>query len=213
MKFNTKKTIIKCLMIICVVCLILILEIKPSSKIMMVKNNNLNKNPDLNSFAIIEIPQEIPEKKSEVVNSEEQEIIETSNTPNVQEQPVVEEPIVQNNVSSEVLATYSGDLTGYGPDCAGCSGRLACDSTINVTNGNTTYNDPAFGQVNIVAASKNLPCGSIVEFNSKNGNIKAIVLDRGVSGTTLDLLTPSESYALQNVGRQSITYTVLRNGY
>ena len=41
----------------------------------------------------------------------------------------------------------------------------------------------------------------------------AIVLDRGVLGTDIDLLSPSEDYARQYVGRHKITYDVLRNGW
>ena len=65
----------------------------------------------------------------------------------------------------------------------------------------------------IVASSKSLPCGSIVNFSLNNENITAIVLDRGVTGTALDLLVESEAYALSNVGRKNISYQILRFGY
>ena len=41
----------------------------------------------------------------------------------------------------------------------------------------------------------------------------AIVLDRGVLGTNLDLLVESEEYARMYVGGRKITYNVLRKGY
>ena len=68
----------------------------------------------------------------------------------------------------------------------------------------------------IVASSKNLACGSIVRFTSNRvgeGEQFAIVLDRGVGGYALDLLTPSEEYASRNIGRSKITYDVLRSGW
>ena len=54
---------------------------------------------------------------------------------------------------------------------------------------------------------------SRVNFSLNNENITAIVLDRGVTGTALDLLVESEAYALSNVGRKNISYQILRFGY
>ena len=76
--------------------------------------------------------------------------------------------------------------------------------------------DEDYGMVNIVASSSNLPCGSIVSFNLdsiSDKTITAIVLDRGVLGTNLDLLVESEEYARMYVGGRKITYNVLRKGY
>ena len=90
-------------------------------------------------------------------------------------------------------------------------------SNLKSENGTTTYEDSEYGKVYIVASSKNLECGTIIRFNSArvnpDGDVLAIVLDRGVVGTALDLLTPSEDYASKYIGRSSITYDVLRNGW
>jgi len=115
-----------------------------------------------------------------------------------------------------VLDSYTGDLTGYGADCPLCTGRLACMSNLDLSNGRNTYIDKTYGEVNIVASSKNLPCGTIIRFNSKRISeepVIAIVLDRGVLGNDIDFLSPSESYAFKHVGRSSITYDVLRFGW
>lgn len=105
---------------------------------------------------------------------------------------------------------YSGDLTGYSADCKACNGTLACMPKYNVyKNGVTTYSDKDFGKVNIVATSKNIPCGSIIKFNGEY----AIVLDRGVLNYDVDLLVESESYALQYVGRSKISYELIRSGW
>lgn len=115
-----------------------------------------------------------------------------------------------------VLDSYTGDLTGYGAFCPLCTGRLACMSNLDLSNGRTTYEDKTYGEVRIVASSKNLPCGSIIRFNSKRISEQptlAIVLDRGVLGNDIDLLSPSEDYAAKYVGRSKITYDVLRSGW
>lgn len=112
--------------------------------------------------------------------------------------------------------SYTGDLTGYGADCEACTGKLSCMPNYNVLDGTSTYTDDIYGNVRIVASSSNLPCGSIVRFNlSKLSNeaIIAIVLDRGVLGNDLDLLMPSEQDALIYVGRNTISYDVLREGW
>ena len=48
--------------------------------------------------------------------------------------------------------------------------------------------------------------GSIVEFKLNNEDITAIVLDRGVTGTALDLLVENEEIALTTIGRRNISY-------
>ena len=101
-------------------------------------------------------------------------------------------------------------------NCPLCSGKLACLSSYDITDGKNTYYDAEYGEVNIVASSKNLPCGSIVTFNSSrisDEKVVAIVLDRGVRGNALDFLSPSLDYAYNNIGRSSITYDVLRSGW
>lgn len=112
--------------------------------------------------------------------------------------------------------TFTGDLTGYTADCPLCSGRLACLPNYYVMDGTDTYQDISYGEVKIVASSKNLPCGSIIRFYKERISedpIIAIVLDRGVLGNDIDLLTPEVAYANSYVGRSVITYDVLRNGW
>ena len=117
-----------------------------------------------------------------------------------------------------VLDIYTGSLSGYGADCYGCGGYLP-GLGINIKETNQiTYQDKEYGNVRIVAASANLPFGSIVKFNLpklQKEPILAIVADRGgaITGTRLDLLCESEDYARQYVGRGTITYEVLRLGW
>ena len=111
----------------------------------------------------------------------------------------------------------SGSLTGYGADCPKCGGTLACKSSYKVkNNGVVTYPDKTYGNVRIVASSKNLKCGSIVKFNLpkiSSEPVYAIVLDRGVLGNNLDLLMASEAEANKKIGRNNITYEVIRVGW
>ncbi len=112
--------------------------------------------------------------------------------------------------------SYTGDLTGYAYNCPLCGGTLGCLRSYDITNGTTTFPDPTYGEVRIVASSPNLPCGTIIRFNSyriSSEPVLAIVLDRGVLGNDIDLLTPSEDYASRYVGRSTIYYEVLRSGW
>lgn len=117
---------------------------------------------------------------------------------------------------TQALDTYNGILTAYVANCPACSGRLGCTGQ-NVLDGTTTYYDEQYGLVNIVASSLSLPCGSIVKFQnntlSQTGTITAIVLDRGVTGTTLDLLVDSTETALTKIGSRRINYDILRFGW
>lgn len=115
------------------------------------------------------------------------------------------------------LYTFTGELTGYSGDCPLCSGYLACPPRTNVLKDGIYYNDKTYGNIRIVASSKDYPCGTILEFNVgklSDEPIIAIVLDRGVSGNVIDLLTESGEYAISKVGRvRNLEFNVLREGW
>jgi len=139
----------------------------------------------------------------------------TNRTINLSTMAMKLEEDIRNDIYS-AKDTYTGDLTGYEANCPLCNGTLSCRADYYVKDGTDTYPDPTYGTVRIVASSKNLPCGTIVRFqlNSLSQDpIIAIVLDRGVLGNDLDLLTPNEFFARQYVGRRSIQYDVLRQGW
>ena len=60
-------------------------------------------------------------------------------------------------------------------------------------------------------------CGTILKFNVNKLSqepIIAIVLDRGVSGNVIDLLTETEENAIKNIGRvRNLEFEVLRKGW
>ena len=84
---------------------------------------------------------------------------------------------------------YTGTLTGYGPDCAGCSkeGHVSCltreKKVHSLIYDGLYYNDSVYGSVRIVAADNGgFPCGTIVKIN--NGilpEFTGIVLDTGIT--------------------------------
>lgn len=177
-----------------------------------------------------EIRVEVKEEIKEVIKEEpKQEIIEE-----VKEEPKQEEtkpndvtikgeykPNLAVLETIEVLETYVGKMTAYGPDCYGCtSGRTA--SGQYVMDGNIYYNDPTFGNIRIVAADKTIPFGSIIRISGLSifsEPILAIVLDRGgmigfAEGkhSYFDLLYKSEKDAA-SFGRPTATFELLRRGY
>lgn len=138
----------------------------------------------------------------------------TNKTVNLSTMALKVEELKENDIYS-AKDTFTGDLTGYVFNCPLCNGTLGCKRSYDITDGKTTYPDEVYGEVRIVASSKNLPCGSIVRFNNQRISsepVIAIVLDRGVLGNALDLLSEDVDYALK-LGRSVISYDVLREGW
>ncbi|MBR1413709.1 MAG: hypothetical protein IJ574_03470 [Bacilli bacterium] len=122
----------------------------------------------------------------------------------------------ERNKLYSAIDSFTGSLTGYVYNCPLCGGRLACKSSLDLSGGRDSYMDDTYGNVRIVASSKNLACGSIIKFNSarvSNEEVVAIVLDRGVRGNDIDLLVSDISIAYDRIGRSNITYDVLRYGW
>lgn len=185
----SKKNYLKRIIQVCIVLVLMVVMGASSYKMEAYSTNeNMNKNVNLSTMAIF-------------INQEEEERIK--------------EETLQTYLWGS-LDSYTGDLTGYGAYCPLCTGHLACMSSLDLSGGRNTYNDATYGEINIVASSQNLPCGSIIKFESKRISeepVVAIVLDRGVLGNDIDFLAPSEEYAAKYIGRSSITYDVLRFGW
>jgi hypothetical protein len=85
------------------------------------------------------------------------------------------------------LAEYTGKLTGYGPDCVGCSGtgNLACRTknkkTYNLYKDGIYYEDSEYGKVRILSAAiAKFKCGTIVVITKPGMQpFTGIVLDTG----------------------------------
>ncbi len=122
------------------------------------------------------------------------------------------------NLNKNKKVEFEGTLTGYGPDCVGCSGKVGCAPYQNVKNGNIYYEDKSYGKIRILAADPSIPCGSIIKvsnFKHVDGDIYGIVLDRGsaIHGLTMDLLYESEA-ATKSLGRSyNINFKIERWGF
>ncbi len=91
-------------------------------------------------------------------------------------------------VGTGPVGKYQGNMTGYGPDCRTCSGRgfVGCrgyDGTYhNLIKDGKYYNDHEYGEIRIVAATRQVfKCGTIVEVKINGEKFNAIVLDRGAA--------------------------------
>ncbi len=169
----------------------------------------------------------------DIVNTEPDEVIETetlmeekTNHDIVMSNPVTNEKKVDkpkdisSSNSSTVLETLYGTMSGYGPDCYGCtSNRVA--SGYYVGEGNIYYNDSTYGKVRIVSGDKKYPFGTIVKISASNvsdSDIIAIVLDRGGNigigkKFTFDLLFATEKDASKYSVSHNVKFEVLRLGY
>lgn len=152
----------------------------------------------------IDIVEENADKKDLVINDEKNIITEeVSSSP--------------QKVTSDVLEIQVGSLSGYGPDCVGCSGLLA--SGMDVRNGNIYYSDSVYGKVRILAGDRSYPYGTIVRVkNSRLSEFIGIVLDRGGAvgfgkSHLFDLLYASESEASLDEVSYNTTFEILRYGY
>ena len=104
------------------------------------------------------------------------------------EKQVLKEPTTEQiEVGTGETAVFTGRMTGYGADCAGCSGygTLSCKtrngSSFSLTRDGATYNDSKYGNVRILAAAlEKFPCGTIVKVeHGVFGTFNAVVLDTG----------------------------------
>lgn len=125
---------------------------------------------------------------------------------------------------------YVGRITGYGPDCAGCSsiGNVSCKTKNggkhSLSKDGVYYNDEEYGRVRILAASLDgFPCGTIVQVSNSSTTVFGIVLDTGSSmrdawskgEVWMDLAYPTENEAKYNgvISGKNIKYDVKRWGW
>lgn len=125
------------------------------------------------------------------------------------------EEVVMNGPSSPV--SFIGEMTAYGPNCPGCSGKVACPPKRDVST-NIYYEDPNYGTLRILAADSRIPCGSIIKISNvtfTNEEIIGIVLDRGgaITDKVIDLLI-EDNNAGYSIGRQTnVRYEIVRWGW
>jgi len=106
----------------------------------------------------------------------------------------------------EKKRTITVSATFYTAKCKGCSGYTASGYDVR----KTVY----YGKYRIIALSKDIPLGTIVNVKLANGNtFDAIVLDRGgaIKRGKADILVASYDEAIR-LGRQKATITILKLG-
>ena len=125
---------------------------------------------------------------------------------------------------------FSGKMTGYGPDCPGCSlvGNVSCKTregkNHSLISDGLYYRDSVYGSARILAADHSaFPCGTIVKVNNGVMNeFIGIVLDTGSSMRSawksgivwMDLAFSSQQEALTGGATSSNTkYEVQRWGW
>ena len=144
--------------------------------------------------------------------------------------PYVEEDNIGLLNDVDVLDTFIGTITAYGPDCVGCSGITASGYKVAENIGGviksitTTYNDETFGELRVLASANTFPFGTIMRITGDriDGQIMGIVLDRGGAMNNawgdgevlIDLLFATEkSNEVYEFGRQkNVKFEVLRYG-
>lgn len=101
------------------------------------------------------------------------------------------------------IKSFTGILTYYGGDCAGCSGYAASGLSLSATTG-VNYSNTALlqyqgGSYYCLAADPSIPFGTIVKIEnhnlSLNSTIYGIVVDRGgaITGTHFDIYYGSKA--------------------
>lgn len=120
-----------------------------------------------------------------------------------------------SDLEVEVLETHVGNLTGYGADCYGCSGKTASGFDLRET---MYYEDSEYGTVRILAADPMFSFYSIFRITIPGEEpFIGIVLDRGSNvgygrGTLFDLAYISEDDPDLIGLTRNVTFELLRSG-
>lgn len=192
-----------------------------------VTKNSYIENQTVNYSTIYQYNSKVPSNISKVLVKGEDGIVYVNNYDNTQ--------IVLKEVVNEVIEVGTGDpgvfqgrLTGYGPDCPGCSvvGNVSCrtreGANHSLINNGITYIDQEYGEVRILAAATSaFPCGTIIAVD--NGILApfyAIVLDTGYDmrnawsngSVWFDLAFASQA-SVTNVSNEQALFSVQRWGW
>lgn len=178
----------------------------------------------------------------EVLVKAEEPVVKEEIKKEIKEEEIVQEEVIQEVeedkyfMNNQIINTYTGILTGYGPDCYGCGNRVTNKVSTasgyhiaNIVDGNIepaftiTYTDSEYGEVRILAGDSTLPYKTIVRVTVPNEEpIIGIVLDRGSTVgfencrskngclTTFDLLYETESSARGKLN--NVVFDILRIG-
>lgn len=178
----------------------------------------------------------------EVLVKAEEPVVKEEIKEEIKEEGIIQEEVIQEVeedkyfMNNQIINTYTGTLTGYGPDCYGCGNRVTNKVSTasgyhiaNIVDGNIepaftiTYTDSEYGEVRILAGDSTLPYKTIVRVIVPNEEpIIGIVLDRGSTVgfencrskngclTTFDLLYETEGSARGKLN--NVVFDILRIG-
>lgn len=178
----------------------------------------------------------------EVLVKAEEPVVKEEIKEEIKDEEIVKEEVIQEVeedkyfMNNQIINTYTGTLTGYGPDCYGCGNRVTNKVSTasgyhiaNIVDGNIepaftiTYTDSEYGEVRILAGDSTLPYKTIVRVTVPNEEpIIGIVLDRGSTVgfencrskngclTTFDLLYETEGSARGKLN--NVVFDILRIG-
>lgn len=184
------------LLVVFVFLFLLFGTVGSNKNVTIIANNNFNKMAD-RTLVLFEEEKKEEDKKVEV----KEEIVVTPE-PNL-------------FYDRAVIKTEVGTITGYGPDCAGCSGITASGHNLHES---IYYNDLEFGTVRILAADRSIPFYSIFRVSNIPGMdpFLAIVLDTGGNvgygkGTLFDLAHANEQNGVLPK-TSNVTFEMLRSG-
>lgn len=184
------------LLVVFVFLFLLFGTVGSNKNVTIIANNNFNKMADRTLVLFEE------EKKNESSTDDTKEKIVVTPEPNL-------------FYDRAVIKTEVGTITGYGPDCAGCSGITASGHNLHES---IYYNDLEFGTVRILAADKSIPFYSIFRVSNIPGMdpFLAIVLDTGGNvgygkGTLFDLAHANEQNGVLPK-TSNVTFEMLRSG-
>lgn len=198
-------------------------EIKNSD----VTKNSYIENQTINYSTVYQYNSKIPSNISRVLVKGEDGIVYVNNYDNTQ---IVLKEVVNEivEVGTGAQGMFQGRLTGYGPNCPGCSsvGNVSCRTkeglNHSLINNGITYTDQEYGEVRILAAATSaFPCGTIIAVD--NGILTpfyAIVLDSGYDmrnawqngNVWFDLAFESQA-SVTNVSNKTALFSVQRWGW
>lgn len=192
-----------------------------------VTKNSYIENQTINYSTVYQYNSKIPSNISRVLVKGEDGIVYVNNYDNTQ---IILKEVVNEivEVGTGAQGMFQGRLTGYGPDCPGCSsvGNVSCRTkeglNHSLINNGITYTDQEYGEVRILAAATSaFPCGTIIAVD--NGIITpfyAIVLDSGYDmrnawqngNVWFDLAFESQA-SVTNVSNKTALFSVQRWGW
>lgn len=152
------------------------------------------------------------------------------NKTNTETSTIGSNKVITSEKTTASLAEYTGRLTGYGPDCVGCSkvGNVACRTrekkAHSLINDGIYYTDQEYGKVRILAAATSkFKCGTIVVVTKPGMEpFTGIVLDTGGSmrkawangNVWMDLAYSSNAMSgSDNLTGKNIKFSVQRWGW